>query len=63
MSRNMKLMSGVGRGDTKEKEKQDRKEKLCKMEKDKKEKGPLTVEDGTGGLSLNVGSKLPQHAP
>ena len=57
----MKLTSGVGRGDIKEKEKQDRKEKLCKIEK--KEQGPLTVEDGTGGLSLNVGSKLPIHAP
>jgi len=37
----MKLTSGVGRGDIKEKEKQDRKEKLCKMEEEKKRKRTL----------------------
>ena len=34
--RNMKLTSGVGRGDIKVKEKQDRKEKLCKKRKKRK---------------------------
>lgn len=33
------------------------------MEREKRIKGPMTLEDGTEGMFRNVGSKLPIHAP
>ena len=52
---NMKLPSGLGTGDIKEK--QERKGKSCvNREKGKRIKGPLGVEDRTDGLFRNVGT-------